>query len=670
MSTTNDLIHETSPYLLQHAHNPVDWKPWNQTTLQLAVSENKPLLISIGYSACHWCHVMEHESFEDSSVADIMNQHFVCIKVDREERPDVDQVYMDAVQLMTGSGGWPLNCFALPDGRPFYGGTYFKKEQWIDILNQLAQLYRDEPSKVVEYAEKLSEGLQQMDAQPLISTPDTFSAEVIETAVNRWSKNFDHRMGGPNHAPKFPLPNNYQFLLAHAVQTGNEELKSYVLRTLNHMAYGGIYDQIGGGFARYSTDALWKVPHFEKMLYDNGQLLSLYAQAYKLTRNPLYKSIIDQTGQWLKREMMHESGAFYSALDADSEGEEGKYYVWTDKEIASLANDNYPVIADYFNVNQRGKWEHGNFILLRHDSDEHIAKKHNISLEALHSVVNDFIAVALDARSKRTRPGLDDKSLTSWNALATKGLCEAFSATQNKDWIDMASQNLDFLTNTQMDRTGRLWHSYKHGKSTINGYLEDYAHVIYALLTYYETTFDKTALDKANLLVTYVDQHFDKNQKGLYYFKSKEDDALVVKKTEVTDNVIPASNSIMATCLFKLSLLMMDESMNDKSKAMLAQVEHNFNDYPSGYSQWMLLHQYHSFPYFEVAIVGKDCLQKLEALQNQYIPNAVICGSEKDSNIPVLDGKVVDDKTLYYACKRGACQLPVEDTDAVLNQLR
>ena len=669
-NATNDLIHETSPYLLQHAHNPVDWKPWNQEILAKAKAENKPLLISIGYSACHWCHVMERESFEDSAVAEIMNQNFICIKVDREERSDVDQVYMDAVQLMTGSGGWPLNCFALPDGSPFFGGTYFKKEQWVQILKQLADLYENDPTKVLEYAEKLKTGLSQMDATPLVEMPEDFSPEILETAVSRWKKSFDENEGGPNRAPKFPMPTNYQFLLAHAHQSEDKDLLNYVHLTLRKMAFGGIYDQIGGGFARYSTDEVWEVPPFEKMLYDNGQLLTLYAQAYTQSGDPLYKHIINQTGEWIEREMLDESGAFYSALDADSEGEEGRFYVWKKEEIQTISEDNYKVIADYYNVNLKGNWEHGNYILLRHDSDIEIAKKHGITSSELKDIVANFNRKAMLERDKRVRPGLDDKTLTSWNALTAKGLTDAYISTQDERWIKLAKKNLDFLLKTQMNDEGRLWHNYKNGKSSINGYLEDYAHLIDALIRYYEATLDEKAIRDASKLTEYVFKHFDQSANGMFYFKSKEDPELVSKKAEITDNVIPASNSVIATCFFKLSLILADESLHELSRSMLAQMEGSFNQYPAGYSQWMLLHQYQSASYFELAIVGKDCLKKLKELHTEYLPNVVICGGETEGSIPVLEGKYSEGKTVLYACKHGVCQQPTSDVGTVLNQLK
>lgn len=667
---TNALINETSPYLLQHAHNPVHWMAWGDEALAKAKDENKPLLISIGYSACHWCHVMEHESFENEEVAEIMNANFICVKVDREERPDVDQVYMDAVQLMTGSGGWPLNCFALPDGRPFYGGTYFGKDQWIQVLNQLSEMYIKEPEKIVEYAVKLTEGLIQMDAMPLLSIPDKFDFEVLETTVSRWKMSFDYNEGGPNHSPKFPMPNNYQFLMAYAHSNKDQDLLDYVDLTLEKMAFGGIYDQLGGGFSRYATDGKWKVPHFEKMLYDNGQMLSLYSQAYQRTKNPLYLNVINETAAWIKREMTASDGAFYSALDADSEGEEGKFYVWKKEELESIAGECFDIISDYYNINKVGFWEHDNYILLRKESDSSFAKNHGISEADLRSTIEEFKVKALEARSLRIRPGLDDKCLTSWNALTSKGLIDAYLATGNKDYLDLANKNLAFILSKQMSADGRLNHSYKNGRSTINGYLEDYALLIDALLRHYEATLDAQSLIHIKTLLEFVFNNFDRNEAGFFYFKSKLDSELVAKKIELTDNVIPASNSVLATCCFKLGLLLADDDLIELSKGQLAQVEANFTKYPSGYSQWMALYLYYSRPYYEVACVGNDCLKKVSYMQRTYVPNAVFCGGSNEGSLPILEDKLVEGKTFIYVCKHGACQLPVEAPSEALDQLR
>ena len=385
---TNSLINETSPYLLQHAHNPVNWYAWNSETLQRAKSENKLLLISVGYAACHWCHVMEHESFEDSLVAQVMNDHFINVKVDREERPDIDQVYMNAVQLMTGRGGWPMNVIALPDGRPFWGGTYFRKDQWISALNQISKLYEDTPEKIYEYADKLEQGIKNMDVVHLNTDEPHFELNFINETVKNWSSQFDFKDGGMSRAPKFMMPNNYHFLLRQAYQNNDKILQDFVNFTLTKMAYGGVFDQIGGGFSRYSVDTKWHVPHFEKMLYDNGQLVSLYSDAYLITKNALYKEVVVQTLDFIKRDMTTENGAFYSSLDADSNNEEGKleegaFYVWQKEALKTLLKEDYALFSDYYNINSYGLWEHDNYVLIRKDADDAIRKKYELTNELL-----------------------------------------------------------------------------------------------------------------------------------------------------------------------------------------------------------------------------------------------------------------------------------------------
>ncbi|MEX2597165.1 MAG: thioredoxin domain-containing protein [Salibacteraceae bacterium] len=667
---TNDLINESSPYLLQHAHNPVDWKPWNDETLKLAEEQNKPLLISIGYSACHWCHVMEHESFENEEVAKIMNDHFICIKVDREERPDVDQIYMDAVQLMTGQGGWPLNCFALPDGRPFFGGTYFPKDRWIETLKRVHQAIKDDKEKIEEYANKLLSGLNQMDEIPIRATPAQFTDEAVDSAVSRWSKRFDNEYGGAEGAPKFPLPNNYSFLLHYALESNDNDVSKHVLLTLKKMAFGGIYDQIGGGFSRYSTDKIWKAPHFEKMLYDNAQLLSLYAEAYKQTQTPLYKSVIEETVGFIETELLDESGALYSALDADSEGEEGRYYVWTKEEVKAMAGDDFEVIQNYYQINSIGRWEGNKYILMRSSDDDLFAKKFDLEKEELLDIVEKFKATAKKERANRIKPGLDDKSLTSWNAMTIKGLLDAYSALGNEHYLNLAERNMQFLLNQQLKPDGSLWHSYKNGSSTINGYLEDYAHMTQALLSLYQVTFKEQYLVQSKALCDFVLDNFDQTQAGLFYFKNKRDKALIAQKSEVNDNVIPSSNSVFSTALYRIGLLFGEVEYLNLVKKQLAALEPQFNQYPAGYSQWMSILLNVSEPFYEVAIVGEDCEQLHTAFLQRYLPNTVLCGGKDEGSIPILAGRKKANKTLIYVCENGACQLPVETVDEAIDQMR
>lgn len=664
----NDLINETSPYLLQHAHNPVNWNAWNSKTLKLAKSENKLLLISVGYAACHWCHVMEHESFEDTLVAQVMNEHFINVKVDREERPDVDQVYMNAVQLMTGSGGWPMNIIALPDGRPIWGGTYFRKEQWLDALSQIAKLYEESPENIYKYADKLEQGIKSMDMIVLNTNKPVFETKFIEEVVKKWANQFDYKDGGMNRAPKFMMPNNYHFLLRYAYQNNDKELQSYVNLTLTKMAYGGVFDQIGGGFSRYSVDTKWHVPHFEKMLYDNGQLVSLYSDAYLITKNELYKEVVTQTLEYIKQEMSSENGAFYSSLDADSnnlEGtlEEGAFYIWEKEALKNILKEDYQLFSEYYNINDYGFWEHNNYVLIRKDDDSEIIKKYEISKEQLNQKLNNWKNLLLKERNKREKPRLDDKTLSSWNALMLKGYVDAYRVFGNKNYLDAAEKNANFIINNQLREDGGLNHNYKNGKSTINGYLEDYATVIDAFITLYENTLNETWLVTARNLANYTFDHFFDETHHMFYFTSNQDDALVSRNMEYRDNVIPASNSIMAKNLFKLSHYFDNNHFRKTALTILNNVKPEIQDYASGYSNWLDLMLNYTNPFYEVAIVGNEASRKISELNKNYIPNKIIAGSISENNLPLLANRYLPDQTLIYVCIDNACKLPVSKVD-------
>jgi len=666
---TNNLINETSPYLLQHAHNPVNWHAWGDEALAKAKAENKLLLISVGYSACHWCHVMEHESFEDEEVAKIMNDNFICIKVDREERPDIDQIYMNAVQLMTGRGGWPLNCFALPTGEPFYGGTYFQKDQWVQILNNVANEYKVAPEKVNEYAQKLTEGIKTSEMLPMVKDKTPFSMDVLEAGVAKIKKQFDYVEGGGNHAPKFPMPNNYEFLLQYYYHTKDKEILDIVELTLDKMAYGGIYDQIGGGFARYSTDKYWKAPHFEKMLYDNGQLVSLYSQAYQLTKKPLYKHVVYQTLAYTAREMTAKNGAFYSSLDADSEGEEGKFYVWSKEELQTILKTDFEFAKEYYNVNATGKWE-GHYIFLRKKDNAKIAKQFKISEEEVVTKIENINAVLLKERAKRIRPGLDDKTLTSWNALMLKGYVDAYNVFGEERFLKAALKNANFIVETQIRKDGGLNHNYKNGVSNLDGYLEDYSFTTEAFIALYQATFDEKWLTEAKQLTDYAIEHFYDENTGFFFFTSNNAKGLVARKMELTDNVIPASNSSMAKTLFLLGELYYDKNYTDKSKQMLKNIEAQISQHVSGYSNWGILMFNNVKPFYEVAISGKKAHQKRMELNASYIPNKLVMGSTKSSSLPLLEMKEVNGMTMIYVCYNKACQSPVETVSEALLQLK
>ena len=672
---TNDLIHETSPYLLQHAHNPVNWHAWNEETLELAKKENKLLLISIGYAACHWCHVMEHESFEDSTVAAIMNEHFINVKVDREERPDVDQVYMNAVQLLTGRGGWPLNAIALPDGRPFWGGTYFPKKNWINALEQLAELYENEPEKAEEYAQKLTEGIQQSDIINLNTEEPNFTEIELVEAVDNWKEYMDFNKGGRTGAPKFPMPGGLQFLLRYGVQNDDSKIIDYVNTSLTQMAYGGIYDHVGGGFARYSVDDHWHIPHFEKMLYDNAQLLSLYANAYLVTKNPLYKQVVYETAEFIERELYNDIGAFYSSLDADSTDDSGKleegiYYVWNQEELKKIIGSDYDLFAEYYNINNYGKWENEFYHLIRKTSNKDFSTKNNLSTEQLTDKIGKWKKDLLQEREKRNKPRLDDKTLTSWNALMLKGYVNAYTVFNDEKFLKVALKNAHFIINKQFKEDGGLYRNYKDNKSNIEAYLEDYATVIDAFINLYEATLDQNWLQTAKQLTDYSFDHFYDDKSKMFFFTSDKDRELISRKIEVEDNVISSSNSIMANNLFKLGHYYSNKYYADNARIMLNNVKENSIKYGLGASNWLNLYSNYIGDFYEIAIVGNDAHNKLIELNQNYIPNKLIIGSTTESKLPLLEYKYTKDITTIYVCVDGACQLPVNETEKALEQIK
>lgn len=588
MQISNQLSKESSPYLIQHAHHPVHWVPWSEAAFKEAKRLNKMVLISIGYSACHWCHVMAHECFEDQEVADLMNAHFINIKVDREERPDVDQVYMSAVQLMTQRGGWPLNCITLPDGRPIYGGTYFPKEQWIHILKSLVYTFQNDFAKVEEYATKLHEGLSVNELITIPQDEPNLQSEKLVELVARWKKQFDWREGGMSRAPKFPMPTNYGYLLAHSKFFKDEKLQEYVRLTLDKMAFGGIYDQIGGGFTRYSVDMIWKVPHFEKMLYDNAQLMELYALGYEAFHVDAYRVIVEEIFTWLKREMKDDSGAYYSAIDADSEGEEGKYYCWNETELKSIILTDYPLFADYYSVSNRGFWEEDKYIPLKTQSDSEFTKKWNLDLEVLERKVADWKSVLLSERQKRVAPGLDHKCLTSWNAQLIKGMCQAYNSLPQEEFLIEARKIGKWMLSNQLHSSDHLYHVNTNGIPSIDGFLEDYAHAIDAFVQLYQRTGELSWLEQANKWARLVEEEFMHPESKMCYFTSN-DSQLVVRKMEIHDNVIPSSNSVMARNFYRLGTYFREERWIENARQMLANMYDGMETYGSGYSNWAQL---------------------------------------------------------------------------------
>lgn len=669
---TNKLIDESSPYLLQHAHNPVNWYPWGKEALERAKRENKPLIISIGYAACHWCHVMEHESFEDTTVANLMNKHFISIKIDREERPDIDQIYMDAVQLLQGNGGWPLNAFALPDGKPFYAGTYYPNSEWKDLLTQINHAYTSQHSKVVEQAESLTKGIksQEIVREKPENLNDQFRKEIYTNSFSFWKSSVDWNLGGYDRAPKFPLPVGWEYLLQYHYFTANQEALKAVTLTLDKMALGGIYDQIGGGFARYSTDRQWKVPHFEKMLYDNAQLVSLYANAYKLTGKILYKEIVEETLSFIERELMRPEGGFYASLNADSEGEEGKFYVWTKEEIDKLFDaETAKLLTKYYQVTEAGNWENKNNILHLKETKESFVKTNKLKADNFNKQLTQWKYKMLLDRAKRIRPSTDDKILTSWNALMLKGYLDAYNAFGNKEYLEKALVNARFLEKNMIRQDGSLLRNYKAGKATISAFLDDYALLAEAYIHLYQTTFDIHWLEKAKSLVDFVTVHFYDKNSGMFYYTSDLDENLVARKMEINDNVIPASNSVMALNLFYLGKFYNNHDYTITSQKMLDVV---IADIPKGgayYANWGKLLGLTVNDVLEVAIVGKEALKMNIEMQKEYIPNAIFMGGDKE-NLPLLENKLQEGRTSIYICKEKGCRLPVESTIEALNQLR
>ena len=669
----NDLVNETSPYLLQHAYNPVNWKAWNENTLKLAKEQNKLIVISIGYSSCHWCHVMEEESFENDSIAKIMNDSFINIKVDREERPDVDNIYMNAVQLMTGKGGWPLNCITLPDGKPVFGGTYFTKEQWSKILKDVSKLYKENPQKVEEYAQRVTEGIQTSELITLNKEEAVFKNEEIIAAINLSAEQLDTINGGFKGAPKFPMPNTLDYLLRYQYHFNKPELFKYIKKSLTKMAYGGIYDQIGGGFSRYSVDNRWHIPHFEKMLYDNAQLVSVYSKAYLQDKNELYKSIVKETLAFVNDELNANNGAFYSSLDADSKNEnneleEGIFYTWTKQELKALIKD-YKLFANYYNVNTTGFWENDLYVLIRDQSVTEFAKKNKLTKDELKEKIADWKSILNVARNKRRKPNLDDKILTSWNALMLQGYVDAYKAFDQKEYLNKAVKIAEFILHNQLRSDGGLNRNFKDGKSTINGYAEDYATVIQAFISLHEVSLDEKWLIISKEIMEYAIIHFYDSTSGMFFYTSKEDPSLIARKTEVIDGVISSSNSIIGNSLFKLGHYFYDQKMIKISKQMLNNLKIEIIKNPMGYSNWLHLMTNFTQPFYEVAVVGKNANTITKEFYKNYFPNILISASNKDSELPLLEFKYIDGETLIYVCVNGTCKLPLADISKAIKSI-
>ena len=654
----NNLAKASSPYLQQHAHNPVQWYEWGTTALEKAKSENKPLLISIGYSACHWCHVMAHEVFENEESAAIMNQYFVNIKIDREERPDIDQVYMDAIQMLTGRGGWPLNIFALPDGRPFHGGTYFPKKDWDIILNQLAELWQTKPETIYEYATKLTEGIK-ISNSPSYKKTD-WTENDFHYSIHQFKATWDMEYGGFNRAPKFPLPVVYKFALHYFHLYHDPEVFEWLMLSIKRMSLGGLYDTVGGGYSRYSVDARWHAPHFEKMLYDNAQLLSLLAETYMVTHDEFLKIKIEETHQFILDELQNPEGGIYSALDADSEGEEGKYYCYTWDDLVRIGLPNEYVLK-YFNLTKNGNWEHGKNILFATQTPQDFAKTHHIEFLKFEKEIAEFLKTLKKERLTRIKPGLDDKILTSWNAMAATGLLKSFQATGNINYLETAEKILNFIEDN-LWKDGELYRNYKNNKATIPAFLEDYVLLAEALTLAYQLTFKDNYLLKAKNILTHVLQNFEQTDNPFYIFNPDPEGELFVKKTDLGDDVIPSANSVLCELLLKHSFYFEKPEWREIALSMLQNIRSQVLQGPAWYSNWLSAAMLFHSGINQLTIAGKQETN----LDGNYLPNTIL--TKPSASIPLSSSKLGANEG-FYICRDFECFEPEIDYGKAIDRL-
>ncbi len=663
----NQLQHSHSPYLLQHTNNPVNWVPWSEEALHEAQKSNKLLIISIGYSACHWCHVMEHESFEDVEVAALMNEYFVSIKVDREERPDVDQVYMNAAMLINGQGGWPLNAIALPNGEPVFAGTYFPKRNWLQLLAYFADLYKKDPDKLLQQAKNVTAGLNKIDYLPKLESHTKTDKNLLDLQWSKWRDKTDDEYGGRSGAPKFMMPNNYDYLLRYAYSSGNQEVRDFVQNTFKKIALGGINDAVSGGFARYSTDERWHVPHFEKMLYDNAQLISIYAQAYRAYRTPLYKDVIEQTFEWLQREMKAEDGGYYSALDADSEGVEGKYYIWTWEELTRILGNDLLPFADYYQCTTYGNWEHSYNHLHSDVTLEEFCQEKGLDLKSTKAQFDKCKDLLQADRNLRIRPGLDSKRITGWNGLMLSGFIQAYFATQDKKYLNAAKDLSVFFENTLKKGNG-LWHTFNNGTPYIEAYLSDYAPAIQGYIHLYQATFDEKYLLQAYQWTEYVIDHFYDERSGMFFLTADHAEKLVSRPMELSDNVISSSNSIFARCIWQLGHYFDKPVLREIAEIMLQTVIKDTVQNGAFYAEWSILLWEQIYPYYEVALTAENAPEQLlELLSENYLPQVLPVGSQSNENVlPLLEGKTAPN---IYICRNQTCQAPITDVASVLKEI-
>ncbi|MGC3945802.1 MAG: thioredoxin domain-containing protein [Chryseolinea sp.] len=668
---SNRLANATSPYLREHADNPVDWYEWGDEALNKAQREGKPLLVSIGYASCHWCHVMEAETFMDTAVARVMNQNFVCIKIDREERPDIDQIFINAAQLISGNAGWPLNAFALPDGRPFFAATYFPKDQWMQLLKQVAQTYADDERSLRKQAAAIIQNVRAQDAWMPALDSLTRSAVSQQEIFSDWKPFLDPRLGGITGAPKFPMPAIWEFMLQYHYATKDTSSLKLALSTLDGMSRGGIYDHLAGGFARYSTDALWRVPHFEKMLYDNAQLVKLYAQAYQITHDHRYETVVRETLAFVKAELTNAEGLFYSSINADSEGEEGAFYVWTKEEIDDALDKNAAALfSKEFNVTPGGNWEKGMNVLFiaGNDSEKSSAGKPPVKDPVVLKDLKESKATLLAIRNRRVRPTTDDKVITSWNAMMIEGYLQAFAAFGDTEYLDAAVKAANAIREDRIDKGGHLLRTKDSSHLPIEAFLDDYAFLCRAYIKLYQSTFDIRHLQTAHELADYVMANFYDKESGLFYYSLDKSTQLIAKKIETADEVIPSSNAVLAEALYFLGEYYQQKELQTTSSRMVDVMSPMLTKQGPFYASWARLRGLNETGPFEVAIIGSDAAAKRNDITKAYLPYVILSGGNEE-NLPLLESKKVEGKTLIYVCRNRVCKFPVEDVGEALRQL-
>lgn len=689
---TNRLIKEKSPYLLQHAYNPVDWFPWGDEAFKKAAKEDKPIFLSIGYSTCHWCHVMEKESFEDHDVANLINETFIPIKVDREERPDIDNTYMSICQLLTGKGGWPLSIFLTPKKKPFFAATYLPKYQranligLMDLIPKIQVLWKSQKEEIEKTADKIIDTFRS-SSQTRNKIP--LSEKILEQAYSEHNRSFDKINGGFSHAPKFPTPHKFMFLLRYWKRSGNQQALYMVEKTLKTMHRGGIFDHIGSGFHRYSTDPFWKLPHFEKMLYDQALLTYASSEAFQALKNDIFKIIAEQTIDYVQRELTSPEGAFYSAEDADSEGEEGKYYLWTKNEIHNqLPKEEADLIGNVFGIEKYGNFSDeatgqktGNNLFYRPRSWEQTAAELGIQKDILMKKIESIRKKLLEIRSLRSKPLRDDKILTDWNGLMIAALAKASQAFENPAYADTAQQAADFILTKMIMPDGGLFHRYCKEESSLEGYADDYAFFIWGLLELYEAAFKPIYLKKALDLNTYFIEHFWDPEEGGFFFSSDRSESLFVRKKELYDGAVPSGNSVQALNLLRLARISGSAELENMASQMIDTFSGEVTKHPSAYSCFLCAVDFAKGPIYEMVIVGKnndpETKKMINIVQNNFIPNKVFLYIPAEMSDPEINKMapytdkytLLDDRATIYLCQDYSCQKPSHDAAEIINNL-